>query len=192
MLTRRIPRIITAIIVALLAIIMAGMASVLHRNTIVDWRWSVLIALVASAAAAFNLKDMMRRLSAIASPAVNYLLSTAFLFCVGIGAFYTINYYGSHSDTGTTVAAEVCRKYKEEHYRTRRLSRGRTVRGSKYYVYYMEVRLPDGRLKPISISAGQYSRLRKGCSIPLTVERGFFGLPVIKNLAPPVDPQPRY
>ena len=185
-------RIALAIICALAAIIMAGMATMLHRNTIVAWRWPVIISLIVGAAVALNIRGFIGYLTGMANAAVNYAVATALVFALSIGAFYTINYYGSDPDTVESCKAEVCRKYKEEHYQVRRLSRNRTVRGQKYYVYYMDIRLPDGRRKPMSISAGEYSRLKVGRSLDLAVEKGFFGIPVIKNSAFPVDRQKRF
>ena len=169
MLKGKTQRIIVATICALAAIIMAGMATVLHRNTIVAWRWPVIISLIIGAAVGLNIRGFIGQLTGLANKMVNYAIAAVFAGALAIGAFYTINYYGSRHDSVATIEADVCRKYKEEHYQVRRLSRNRTVRGQKYYVYYMEIRLPDGRIKPISISAGEYSRLKVGRRVDLDV-----------------------
>lgn len=192
MLRGKTQRIVLAIICALAAIIMAGMATVLHRNTIVAWQWPVIISLIVGATVALNFRSFIAYLTGVANTAVNYAVAAAFVFAISIGAFYTVNYYWSDPDTVVTCRAEVTRKYREEHYQVRRLSRNRTVHGQKYYVYFMEIRLHDGRLKPMSITAGEYSRLKAGRSVDLAVEKGFFGIPVIKNSAFPVNQYKRF
>ena len=71
--------------------------------------------------------------------------------------------------------------FSKTRHRTRRVGRNRMAPGEPYKVYYLDLRLPDGRLKEMSATLGQYNRRHKGDTVALPVERGLFGVPVIKR-----------
>jgi len=102
---------------------------------------------------------------------------TVFLSGLLIGLNFMLTDFSSLPE----VKAEVVDKYSETHYRSRRVGRNRYTRGEPYKVYYLDLRLPDGRLKEMSATLGQYNRRHKGDTVALPVERGLFGVPVIKR-----------
>ena len=72
-------------------------------------------------------------------------------------------------------------KYTKTRHRSRRLGRNRYAQGEAYKVYYIGVGLPDGRIKEMSATLKEYNRVRRGDTLAFPVERGFFGVPVIKR-----------
>lgn len=48
------------------------------------------------------------------------------------------------------------------------------------------IALPDGHGKRIDVPVGRYSAIRKEGEIEVSVEKGFFGVPVIKGIEFPV------
>lgn len=174
-----------AVAVALASIFLSGLALTLHGRTVVDVRISV----VAGAGAAVVVSILLRRAVCALSGEnrmAGFILTAVFVFSLGTGLFYAVNYYGSDKDSAVKHQAEVTRKFTEEHYQVRRVSRNRAVRGRKYKVYRIDVALPGGHVKRIDVPAGRYSKIKKGGKLELSVEKGFFGVPVIKGIEFPV------
>lgn len=171
-----------AIILAVIAAAFLGMAFVLQPKTLVEWwRPAVLCAAPATLLGLAASKVIKSEKSILI-----FICSMAFSFSILLGSCYTLNFYRSDSASGEKINAVVTSKFSEEHYRTRRLSRNRSVRGEPYLAYYLNLELPDGRIKKIEVGAGEYSKTRSGQKISLFVEMGCFGMPVIKNLSFPV------
>ena len=179
-------KIAVIIVVVLLSILAASMALVLHDRTLVD-RWiPICVCLAAAIPAGFITRNAFRALTGFVSSTANFLIALAASFIILYGCFYTVNYYCTDHHSQTDVSVAVIAKYSEEHYRVKRVSRGRTTRGEKYMVYYMTVLLPDGRVKKMEIPAKRYRSLRADSTITLSLENGYFGFPVIKNISIPV------
>lgn len=175
--------IICIIVLALVGLAMAGMATVLQHSTLIVWWKPVLICLTLSCALGLPLKRLVGTLLNIKSNVTNYIIGSIFALAVTTGAFYSINYYYSDASTEEKCKARIVGKYSRERHRSRRVGRGHYVRGEKYMVYYMVIELPDGRQKEASITAGEYARTKVGQNIELSVETGFFEIPVIKDLS---------
>lgn len=167
----------------LVVIVSLGMALTLHRNTLTDWWVPAAICFVpACLLAALLSKKMLRFISA----PLCWLAGFAVFFSVLLGGFYSLNYFRSDPASTEPCQATVASKYTEEHYHTRRVSRNRVVRGQPYTVYFISLELPDHKMKNMEVSAGEYAKIRTGQSLPLQVEKGLLGVPVIKNMKFPV------
>ena len=55
-------------------------------------------------------------------------------------------------------------------------------RGEKYYVYYIDITLPDSTRKEIQVPVGSYVKMRSGATVKVTIEQGALGMKVIKEL----------
>ncbi len=178
--------IIILILLATVTIILLGLAAVLQNSTLIEWWIPVAAGLVLALPAGMLLRRLMRRLTRMDSTIVNVLVGTALSYAVVTGSFYALNFYRSDATSTHDYSAPVLNKYSEEHYRTRRVSRNRVTRGETYRVYYVVVELPGGRTKAIDVTLAVYNRARTGGQLTLSVEKGFFGIPVIKNLSAPI------
>ncbi len=98
---------------------------------------------------------------------------------VVLSAILTINYYGADNDSTHIEQATVVNRYTEQRHRTRRINRRiYTNSGEAYTVYYMVIRLDDGRTKTIQIDNRRYRQLRVGSTVSLPVSRGMLGMAV--------------
>lgn len=163
-----------------------GMAIVLHGKTIIEW-WKptalcAIIAVFLSAA----LYRLIKFISGLKSIVFNSLCAFTVAFSFIIGMFYTLNYYCSDTSSMHCINTTVMRKYSQERYRTRRVSRNRITRGEKYHVYYVEIELPDGRTKTLDVAVSEYMRLHVGQTLTLEAEKGLFGITIFKNLKFPI------
>ena len=172
------------VIAVLVTIMSAGVAAGLDGNTLVSRHVPICIGLFIGLCAAIVTgkfsEGTCRRI---------VLRSLAVLVAVGslaTGTFYALNFSLSDSTRQTEVHAVVERKYTEEHYRTRRVSRRTVGRGEKYTVWYIDLVVDGGVSKTWQVSSGQYRRLHIGDTLTLALERGLFGYPVVKNRRPPV------
>lgn len=102
------------------------------------------------------------------------------LFSIFTGAFYVVNYIGADDNNSTTTTATVERRYYKTRHRTKRIRRGRYApTGETYKDHYADLRLEDGHLVTIYLSATQACRLKKGQRLEAHVSPGSFGIPVV-------------
>ena len=73
----------------------------------------------------------------------------------------------------------VQRKYQETHKKTRRVGKRRYVPDGVRKEYYLEVAFTNGTMKTLHVPLSTYNKTRQGATKTLTLQKGFFGLPVI-------------
>lgn len=151
----------------------------LHHLTIVDWWKPVVVSALLSVVVTLWLARYMKRLTRQYMRFLEYPVAFILLLSVMLGSFYTINYCLSDPSTGYEYKAPVERKYGEVRTRSRRVGR-RVYRGEKYTVYVVEIKMKDGRIKKMEKSLNEYNKIKKGGTLRIFVEEGFFKIPVIK------------
>ncbi len=150
-----------------------------HHLTIVEWWKPAIICALLSAAATIWLARYMKRLTSSFMRYLEYPAAFILSFSVLLGLFYTVNYCLSDNNSVYEYKAPVVRKYIEEHTRSRRAGR-RAYHDEKYSVYVVELKMKDGRIKKMEKPLSEYNRIKKGGTIRIFVEEGFFKIPVIK------------
>lgn len=168
----------TAVIVTVLTAVTAG---ALAHYTLIDWWRPTAACLLAAVPVAWMLRRPMCRLlgsGRMWAGALAALVMTASLLT---GAFYSLNFFGSDGTTRHECTVSVVKKFTERRYRTRRLNRHTSVRGEPYTVYRAKVRMPDGRLTTIDVSAGEFARMSTRRPMTMMLERGLLGVSVIKG-----------
>lgn len=178
--------IIIMIILTTAIILLLGLASVLQRNTIIDWWIPTGACALLALPCGYLIKGLIGKLTHFEKPIWNILAGAMLSFAIIIGLLYSLNYYKSDLASEYKYSAEVVNKYSRENYRVQRVSRNRVRRGEKYWVYYICIRLEDGRIKKMEVPVSEYLKIRVGTHIPLQMQTGFFGIPVIKNMKFPV------
>lgn len=178
----KVSNIVSCIFLGIMAIALLGMAIALHGRTVLDWWIPSASCLLLSIPAAYYLIPLMRTLVRFEEAYLNYLAGFILSFALLVGGFYSLNYYMSAPSSHHEVSACILNKYTEERHEVKRVSRNRTVRGKPYKIYFIEVGLPEQKVKKIEVSAAAYKRYRKGQSMEFEMETGLFGVPVIKNL----------
>lgn len=159
-----------------------GLAMALQRSTLVEWWQPAAICILPACAAAFVLAGAFMRLCGIKSAVIGRIGAAAVAFSLLLGSFYALNYFKSDPSSARIVSAGVSSKHSEEKYQMRRVGRNRYVRGQKQMAYHVVVELPGMKAKEVDVSAGEYVRMRVGRRVDARVERGLFGLPVIKSI----------
>lgn len=174
--TKRKVAIVAAILTGILSY---GMAIVLYGRTIIS-PWPPIVSAVAiGAASSLAVVSAWRKFTGLgtgACAAIHTVLSAGVLLC----AFYSINYFGADESSSRTEQVEIAALHKEKRHHSRRVGRRRYTTGQPYYVYKMDVRLPDGRIKELSTDADHYQRLHKGSKIELKLVGGRLGFDVVK------------
>lgn len=168
----------------MLLILSAAAAAGLHGNTLTVW-WKpalacVIFSLPAGAFIAGRCK-WIAQLTHSSVRAVNFIIASSASAVITLGMFYSINYFCADTTAKHAEKAVVSSKYREKRHRTRRLSRNRSVRGEDYYIYYLSLRFADGLTKDITVPPQQYSKVRTGDSIIYAIQRGLFGVPIIRD-----------
>jgi len=112
---------------------------------------------------------------------INYICHVMFSCGIFLAAIYGLNYAFTQQSSQHAEHAIVKRKYTKTRHHQKRVSRRVYRQGSPYKVYYMELHFENGREKTIQVSSKRFYSIRSGSTIPLTVESGLFGIPVIKD-----------
>lgn len=170
-----------AILLTFVVIAALGMAFVLQESTLVRWWIPVLASFPVAAALALPLERAVGGLTGWSSRAARYAAAFAAAFSITVGTVYTLNFYLSSRTSARSVEAVIAGKHSEERHRSRRAGRRYTASGEKYYEYYLDVLMPDSTRRKIKVSASGYVNTRSGSPATLTIERGLFGMDVIKD-----------
>lgn len=178
-------KIILLIILGFIAIALLGLTISLQQNTLIEWWKPLAVAVIPATILGLSFAEISSRISGWSNRTLNIIVGATFWLIAALGCFYALNFFGSDTDSTIDCHARVINKYTEEHYRPRRISRYTTVRGQKYRVYYINLRLPDGKNKKLEITATQYIKIRKGKSITLKIQNGLLGIPIIKKTVLP-------
>ena len=152
-----------------------------QTRTLIDWWVPGTVALLISIPVGLALWRVMKTVTRSSKAIVNYPLALAVCWSLLIFCFYLPNYCFSRQDTRHEIMAPVVKKFTQTHYKTRRISKHTSVRGEKYYTYHYSVALPDSTTKSFSVSAGDFVKVRHGSDIQVTLEKGLFGVTVIKK-----------
>ena len=89
-----------------------------------------------------------------------------------------INYWGRNSDATETERVAIVRVYSEEHYRSRKVGR-RYVKGEPYKMYYIDVELPGGHIKPSAVKPEKFRSYHVGDSVTVKLTPGALGMPIV-------------
>ncbi len=112
---------------------------------------------------------------------INALYGFAVVGALSAFAIIGGNYYMADESTAHTEEVEVVDKYREKHYKSRRVSRRVYTRGAPYWTYHVTVEFADGRRKPIEVTKKRYAKIKSGSIRELTLQKGLFGMPVVKG-----------
>lgn len=182
-------RTFSIITVSLAVIIFYGAAVTLLGMTIVRPVWIIGVSLVLAAVSAIVFLKKWETLTLTANVVVNILCHIVAATGLFMAVILGVNYFGRHSSDTDTVRAEVVKVYSETHYRSKRVARNRYIRGEPYQVYYMDVRLPDGKVRQRSISLNCYNRYartshlhrERADSVDLMMTPGALGMTIIER-----------
>lgn len=155
-----------------------GIGYVIYEDTLTEWWIPVGVALM-MAAVTFPFYKKWSWLTAGDNKTLNLL---SHLVCVGTiscALFLAGNYW--LADPASTQEEEVMvqKKYQETHKKTRRVGKRRYVSDGVRKEYYLEVAFANGNVETLHVSLSTYNKARKGKTKTLTLQKGFFGLPVI-------------
>lgn len=112
---------------------------------------------------------------------INALYGFAVVGALSAFAIIGGNYYMADESTAHTEEVKVVDKYREKHYKSRRVSRMVYTRGAPYWTYHVTVEFADGRRKPIEVTKKRYAKIKSGSIRELTLQKGLFGMPVVKG-----------
>lgn len=150
--------------------------------TLTDGR--ILWAIFATVAlcAAIPTRTWWRRLTDSGKFIWNYLYGVVVILAVLSSAFYMSNYFLADPGSKHPVTAEVVNKYSREQAKRRTVGRRIIyVPGEKTYTYHIVLRFENGLEKERPLPVKKYLKVRIGDRMEYDVERGFFGIPVIKH-----------
>jgi len=150
--------------------------------TLADGRipWAIFAAL--SLLAAIPIWRWWRRITGSHKFIWNYLYGIVVIAAIISSAFYMSNYFLADPASKHPVTATVVNKYSREQAKRRTVGRRIIyVPGEKTYTYHIVLRFENGLEKERPLPIKKYLKVRIGDKMEYDVERGFFGIPVIKH-----------
>ena len=169
------------VIILLLSFVMLAFGFANYGDTITQW-W---IPVIPAAMVAFGTAPMIYhrwiRLTDIDSKIVNFICHIFVFGAITYFLFLGVNYWCADPQTIVEEQVEVVDKYQKSHTKYRRVSRNRRVPDGHYNTYHLLLKLHDGREKEIEVPFSTYRSTRNGGHRNLTLEKGFFGLTIIKR-----------
>lgn len=142
-------------------IIFYGIALTLFRMTLVSPMRIIGASLALAAVTALVLRRKWKTITGTANALINLICHLVAVTGLCMALILGVNYFGRDTSDSVTVRAEVVRVYSETRHHMKRVARNRYTRGEPYKVYYMDVRLPDGRECKRSISLQRYNRFAR-------------------------------
>lgn len=169
------------VFILVFSFIILGLGLAIYSDTITQWWLPVIPAAMVALGTAPMLTHRWKRLTDIDSTIVNLLCQIFVFGSITYSLFLGVNYWCADPETIVEEKAEVVDKYQKTHTRYRRVSRRSRVPDGHYYTYHLLLRLNDGREKEVEVPFNTYRRTRNGGHRTITLEKGFFGLTVIKK-----------
>ncbi|MDE5791141.1 MAG: phage holin family protein [Muribaculaceae bacterium] len=166
--------------VVFILIFSLGAVIALQSLTMIRWWIPLLFSGVMAALSGTVLWRMWQRLTGNYSFTLNFICHFVFFTLLLSGLFYTINFAGANDNARKEKAPVIC-KFKEKHYRSRRVGRNRYVRGPEYYEYYVKVEFPKGKEKNIQLPFSTYKGIKQDRDLTLSLSRGLLGVDVIRT-----------
>ena len=163
------------------AFIMLAIGIAIFGNTLINWWATLPIALLPAISTAIPFQSRWRTLSGFSNPIAN---AATHIFVAGSLIFFLflgLNYWGADKSTAHVEHTTIIDKHSKEHTRYRRVGRNRRVPDGKYNTWHLTLEFADGRQKDTEVTATTYRRSRIGNHRDITLQRGLFSIPVIKN-----------
>ena len=168
--------------VFVLCVFACAFGAVLQDRTIVRWIVPVGIAVgigVVTAPVGFVL---WRWLTGSQGMVVNALCHVVIVGCLVYPGFLAANMYLADSASEHVETVKVVGKSTQKHDTHRRVRRSTYVKSGVRYTYHIDVEFPDGTKKSIQLQKGAYNHYRQGRTYDFVMQKGLFGIPVIKDM----------
>jgi len=175
---------IIRVVVLTACVVLCIFAYVIYGDTIIPFRESIAIPLLAAAVTAPFLYRKWTWLTTSANKYFNIVFHILFASSIFYSVFLLCNFYISDPQSAYTEEAVVKNKEVKKSRKTRRIGRRRYAYDGMRYEYCLQVALPDSKLKEIKVSMNTYNSTRIEYPIVLSLEKGLFGYPVIKEIKP--------
>ena len=143
--------------VALLILLAGGIAGMIGTTMLNWWVFFGIIVIVAAATGTV-LHCGWEKLTGTGKFYINFPLHMVVFTIVAAAALLMGNYYGSDFSSFQEEKVIVNQKIRKTRYQTKRISRRVYTRGAPYYVYYVDITLPDGTPKEIYVNRNVYNK----------------------------------
>ncbi len=164
--------------VALLILLAGGIAGMIGTTMLNWWVFFGIIVIVAAATGTV-LHCGWEKLTGTGKFYINFPLHMVVFTIVAAAALLMGNYYGSDFSSFQEEKVIVNQKIRKTRYQTKRISRRVYTRGAPYYVYYVDITLPDGTPKEIFVNRNVYNKAHVGDTATIRMGRGALSFRVI-------------
>lgn len=174
---------LTKLVRLLMALLVTGMAywgHILFESTVVP-RWIPMGVAGILAVSTIRLSKRWRVLTSSSNNIANVICHLVCVVCVGCWLVMASNYYLRDKENPQEVAVSITERHAENKERQNKIGKHR-YRTTIVRKYYIEVVFGDGTVKKLDVSHAFYDAVQ-GDILPLVLEKGLWGFPVITNLS---------
>lgn len=167
------------ITVVLAVIVFYGLTFVLWSMTLVSLLTIIIGSLFLAALSGLPLFNKWSVITGTKSLPVNIIFHLVIATGVFMSIILGINFLGRNVAETKAESVNIVRVYSEEHHRSRRVGRRYITNGEVYKVYYIDVELPGGYEKALSISPARFRNCHKGDSVTVKLTPGALGMTIV-------------
>lgn len=176
--------------VATAFLVLYVMAYIAFEKTVVEWWKPAVVGACAIAVTGMTKMTRWRWLTATDDRTLNGLFHVYAVGAMAVGVFLLGNYWlpvrsnGTADDSRNSYSEKVVVETKEivERDKTQRVGRHRYRKTGVRYEYYIGVVFGNGMRKDIPVTRSVYNRTRQGAPTELLLDRGLFGMPVVRKV----------
>lgn len=166
------------VLMLFIVIISCAVGYVVYEDTLASWWIPVGVALVI-AILTLPLYKKWTWLTAGSDKTLNLLCHVACVGAVSYALFLVGNYCLADPASTQDEKVIVQKKLQKTYKKTRRVGKRRYVSDGVRKEYYLQVAFENGTVETLHVSLSTYNKTRQGKTKTLTLQKGFFGLPVI-------------
>lgn len=168
------------IILLILAVAMGGIGMAIAGMTLASPWIGAGIGLLLATMTFPAFLPVWRKITANGKIWVCAICQAAMIGSLGFMLTFGLNYWLADDSSLQTVDAHVIAKFQQEHRKTRRAGRRYVPTGEVWHSYHVTLELPDGRRKNREVKVSEYISLRTGSKMRIGVEKGLFGMDIVK------------
>lgn len=165
-----------------LCVVLCVYGTVVFDRTVVHVLVPVGVALVIAAVTLPLSRRLWPWLTDSSDRWVNALCHTAIIGSIAYSAFLSANIHLADPASGHVETVMVTDKQHKTHDTYRRIRKNRYVKDGVRHTYHVEFEFNGGTRKTVQVSNSLYRHYRNGCSYDLIMQKGLFGIPVIKDM----------
>lgn len=123
---------------------------------------------------------------------VNFPVHIVVFTIITSALFLSVNYFAADRSSLQEQSVAIERAYWKQRHQSHRVNRRLYTSGKPYKAYYLDITLPDGSAKSITVTKRVYDKARRVDSATVRIGRGALGLTIMDKNSLRIAPKAKY